>query len=116
MPAPCAAPQTGLDRSTRRVSPAPLPLFLPLADGTYCRCNEVQREPGDEARRIVEIWQDGVKATAADCRTWHECDCPEGAATGNCLHLSALRMAGVFVKAAGWPEWDYSAGPEGGLR
>lgn len=106
---------------SRRAYAAPMPLFLELLDGHLVRPAEVEREPGDEAVRLVELrYEDGHAVLAADCFDWQECECPEWLASGDCCHLTALRRAALFKTQGqtweGFRERSTLALAEGGRR
>ena len=104
----------------RRAHPAgQLPLFLDVL-GLQYTLREVPRDAGDEARLIVALaLPDGTTYHAADCRDWHECDCPvylDGQDAGQCHHLRALARESVFEGPSGrWAPW-MEGKREGGRR
>lgn len=89
--------------------PAPLPLFLPVGPDD-CTARELDREPGDEARRLVEIAHPGgATHVAALLPDRYECDCP--AFDGySCPHVAALVGRRVFRRLA-VERWTIGPGP-----
>lgn len=91
-----------------------LPLFLTIGTVQY-RLSEDDRQPGDEASRLVRLTSGDDEVVVGVSDSGHDCSCDEFHDAGrfDCRHIGALVKAGC-IRRTFWPGGRMVLAGEGG--